>query len=326
MSGRSETTPCRACTLAGAITNLVHRHLRAACRAPRTQGSELRAALRRRAGQSCHEILHPLIDLVDDPPDGFEVLALRVVQVPAMSPPTAYATCPERPDRTTPKITTSRPNVATTSPSRRPLPLRWWELTSTAATPNMRFATMTQRQQPRTWPLGDQHGAAQGLSGPGLASRQREHDRGGHGRPGDPGGAVPGVVAAQQHDGRLDADVRGEDKERDPDQAQGSVLSGVAGVRVLPQHDRARADLHEAAEAEPGERDGPGRHGRHGQDGDPDGVPAERNPLQGHAPAQQPPAGVGPGLAASASGMPGRPFPRWGRAPNRRRRSGTAAP
>src|SRR5215470_3918559 len=58
----------------------------------------------------------------------------------AMYPATANGASETRPDRTTPKMTSSKPSVAMPSENHRSAPERTWSDTLTASSPNMRFA------------------------------------------------------------------------------------------------------------------------------------------------------------------------------------------
>ena len=65
-----------------------------------------------------------------------------------MYPPTANAAADARPARTTPRITSRRPNVATSSPSQMPAPERTCVESVTAGRSNMRFATIAPTHAP----------------------------------------------------------------------------------------------------------------------------------------------------------------------------------
>ena len=138
-----------------------------------------------------------------------------------------------------------------------------------------------------TRPLGYQHRVAECPPGPGLARRQREHHRRGHRGPGDPERTVPRPVPGRQDQNRLDRQVGGQGQERDADQPERPPLTVLAGPGKLPQDHRARADLDQRIQPEPGQRHGPGRHRRHGQHDDAGHVPAQRDALQDPSAAQQ---------------------------------------
>ena len=68
-----------------------------------------------------------------------------------MYAPTAKGAAAAGPDRTTPRMTVSSPNVATTSPSHSPEPVRVCVDHSTAGRSNMRLATTAPTQPPAIW-------------------------------------------------------------------------------------------------------------------------------------------------------------------------------
>ena len=70
---------------------------------------------------------------------------------PVMYAPTAKGTVAVRPLRTTPKMTSSSPKVATTSPSHRLDELRACSEMLTAGSENMRLASITPTTAPETW-------------------------------------------------------------------------------------------------------------------------------------------------------------------------------
>src|SRR5262249_5368952 len=81
---------------------------------------------------------------------GVAKLVLDVNQDPApMYAPTANGAAVVRPERTTPKITSSRPNVATASASQTPPPLRVFVESSIAGSENIRLARTAPHAPPR---------------------------------------------------------------------------------------------------------------------------------------------------------------------------------
>jgi len=82
-------------------------------------------------------------------------LAKLVDEVKKYAPPmyaaTANGAADARPERTTPKMTSRRPMVATTSLTHRPAPLRAWVDNSTAGNENITLATTAPTTPPSTW-------------------------------------------------------------------------------------------------------------------------------------------------------------------------------
>jgi hypothetical protein len=117
---------------------------------------------------------------------------------------------------------------------------------------------------------------------------------------------VTGTVPGGKHDQRLHEQVGGERAERAADQPQRPPLPLLTGARQFPQDDRARPDLDQRVQPETGQRHRPRGHRGDREHGDPSHVPAERDPLQDPAAAQQDPGPVGRG-SGERSFQPDRP-------------------
>ena len=110
----------------------------------------------------------------------------------------------------------------------------------------------------------------------GFGVREERHGDQGDDRKADPDRAAGGVLAADERDGRVDGDVRGEQPERDRDELLGAAFSGLgvdAGGGEAPEHDDARERFDERVGAEGDERDGPGDGASANRDGRLNAVP-----------------------------------------------------
>ena len=97
-----------------------------------------------------------------------------------------------------------------------------------------------------------------------------------------------GVVTGNQGDAGLGQEVDREGDECRADEAQRALLAGLAGSGEFPQHDGAGADLDQAVEPEPCQRDRRGTCCTDGEHEHSDDVPTQRDALQPHSTAVQP--------------------------------------